>query len=71
MPAPCPQEFREDVVRVARFREDRVTLAQIANDLGVDEMTLHNWIHPVNEVLRRAATCLSRAKMPGNGGTDS
>ena len=35
MPAPYPQEFREDVVRVARSREDGVTIAQIAKDLVV------------------------------------
>ena len=35
MPAPYTQEFREDVVRVARSREDDVTLAQIAKDFGV------------------------------------
>ncbi|WP_245193337.1 IS3 family transposase [Kocuria sp. JC486] len=44
MTAPYPQEFREDVVRVARSREDGVTLAQIAKDFGVHEMTLHKWI---------------------------
>ena len=44
MPAPYPQEFRDDVVRVARSREDGVTLAQIAKDFGVEEMTLHNWL---------------------------
>ena len=44
MPAPYPQEFREDVVRVARSREDGVSLAQIAKDFGVHEMTLHKWI---------------------------
>ncbi|WP_234695748.1 MULTISPECIES: IS3 family transposase [Brachybacterium] len=44
MPAPYPQEFREDVVRVARSREDGVTIAQIAKDFGVHEMTLHKWI---------------------------
>ena len=44
MPAPYPREFREDVVRVARSREDGVTLAQIAKDFGVHEMTLHKWI---------------------------
>ena len=44
MPAPYPQEFREDVVRVARSREDGVTLAQIAKGFGVHEMTLHKWI---------------------------
>ena len=44
MPAPYPQEFREDVVRVARSRKAGVTLAQIAKDFGVHEMTLHKWI---------------------------
>ncbi|MGP5307119.1 IS3 family transposase [Brachybacterium alimentarium] len=44
MPAPYPQEFREDVVRVARSREDGVTIAQIAKDFGVHEMTLHKWL---------------------------
>lgn len=44
MPAPCPQGFREDVVRVACSREDGVTLAQIAKDFGIHEMTLHKWI---------------------------
>ena len=44
MPAPYPQEFREDVVRVSRSREDGITIAQIAKDFGVHEMTLHKWI---------------------------
>ncbi|MFL0460952.1 transposase [Kytococcus sedentarius] len=44
MPAPYPQEFREDVVRVARSRQDGVTLAQIAKDFGIHEMTLHKWV---------------------------
>ena len=43
MPAPYPQEFRDDVVQVARSREDGVTIAQIAKDFGVHEMTLHKW----------------------------
>ena len=44
MPKPYPQEFRDDVVRVARAREAGVTLAQIAKDFGVPEMTLRKWI---------------------------
>ena len=44
MPAPYPQEFRDDVVRVARSREDGVTVCQIAKDFGVHEMTLHKCI---------------------------
>jgi transposase len=44
VPAPYPQEFRDDVVRVARDREKGVTLAQIAKDFGVHEMTLSKWL---------------------------
>ena len=44
MPVPHPQEFRDDVVRVARNREKGVTLAQIAKDFGVHEMTLSKWM---------------------------
>lgn len=44
MPSPYPQEFREDVVAVARRREPGVTLAQIANDFGVSDQTLTNWL---------------------------
>ncbi|MCW2166421.1 hypothetical protein B0I12_003594 [Microbacterium hydrothermale] len=35
MPKPYPREFRDDVVRVARGREDGVTIKQIATDFGV------------------------------------
>jgi transposase-like protein len=45
---PCaqayPREFRDDVVRVARNREDGVTIEQIATDFGVHPMTLHKWM---------------------------
>ncbi len=41
---PVSQEFRDDVVRVARNREKGVTLAQIAKDFGVHEMTLSKWL---------------------------
>ena len=44
MPAPYPQEFRDDVVRVARSREDGVTIAQIAKDFGVHVGTLDKWM---------------------------
>lgn len=43
MPKPYPKEFREDVVRVARSREAGVTLAQVAKDFGIHEMTLNKW----------------------------
>jgi len=44
VPKPYPREFREDVVRVARSRGSGVTLAQIAQDFGVHEMTISKWI---------------------------
>ncbi len=44
MPKPYPEEFRDDVVRVARARESGVTLAQIAKDFGIHEMTLNTWL---------------------------
>ena len=44
MPAAYPQEFRDDVVRVARNREPGQKLSMIAKDFGVHEMTLHKWL---------------------------
>ncbi len=45
MPKPYPREFRDDVVRVARNRDDGVTIEQIATDFGGHPMTLHKWLH--------------------------
>lgn len=44
MPAPYPREFRDDVVAVARQREPGVTLKQIAEDFGIAEASLTNWL---------------------------
>ncbi|GAB3453720.1 transposase [Actinophytocola sediminis] len=44
MPKPYPQEFRDDVVRVARDRGPGVTVEQIAKDFGVHPMTLFKWL---------------------------
>ena len=44
MPKPYPQEFRDDVVRVARGRPEGTTLEQIAKDFGIHPMTLSGWI---------------------------
>jgi transposase len=41
---PYPEEFRQDVVRVARSRPAGVTLEQIAADFGVHPMTLSKWL---------------------------
>jgi len=44
VPRPYPQEFRDDVVRVASSREEGVTIEQIAADFGVHPMTLTKWM---------------------------
>ncbi|MFI9538078.1 IS3 family transposase [Nocardia fusca] len=44
MPKPYPQEFRDDVVRVARNRGEGVTLDQVAADFGIHPMTLTKWM---------------------------
>jgi transposase len=44
VPRPYPREFRDDVVRVARNREDGVTIEQIAADFGIHPMTLTKWM---------------------------
>ncbi|MER7681125.1 IS3 family transposase [Streptomyces sp. NPDC096934] len=44
MPKPYPEEFREDVVRVARNRGPGVTVEQVAKDFGVHPMTLWKWM---------------------------
>jgi transposase-like protein len=42
MPKPYPEEFRRDVVAVARKRE--APLEQIAKDFGISETCLKNWL---------------------------
>ena len=44
VPKPYPQEFRDDVVRVARNREPGVHLKQIAADFGISESCLTSWM---------------------------
>lgn len=44
MPKPYPQEFREDVVAVARNRGPGATLKSIAEDFGIAEASLLNWL---------------------------
>jgi len=44
MPKPYPQEFREDVIRVARNREPDTRLADIAKDFGISESCLNGWL---------------------------
>lgn len=44
MPKPYPQEFRDDVVHVARNREPGQSLKQIAADFGIAESCLRTWM---------------------------
>lgn len=44
MPKPYPKEFRDDVVAVARRRDPKTTLKQIAADFGISESSLNNWL---------------------------
>ncbi len=44
MPKPYPQEFRDDVVKVARSRPEGTTLEQVAVDFGIHPMTLSKWM---------------------------
>jgi len=44
VPKPYPQEFRDDVVKVARSRPEGTTLEQVAADFGIHPMTLSKWL---------------------------
>ena len=44
MPKPYPKEFRDEVVRVALNREDGVRICDIAEDFGITESCLGNWL---------------------------
>jgi transposase len=61
VPKPYPQEFRDDVVRVARGREPGVTVEQIAKDFGVHPMTLFKWLRQA-EIEEGAKPGVSRAE---------
>lgn len=44
MPKAYPREFRDDVVAVAQRREPGVSIKQIAEDFGISETCLQNWL---------------------------
>ena len=44
MPPAYPREFREDVIRVARNRGPGVRIKDIAEDFGISESCLQNWL---------------------------
>lgn len=63
MPKAYPQEFREDVVRIARLGE--LTYAQIARDFGISETCVSNWVRKadVEEGKRPGTTAAEAAEL--------
>lgn len=63
MPKAYPQEFREDVVRIARQGE--LTYAQIARDFGISETCVSNWVRKadVEEGKRPGTTAAEAAEL--------
>ena len=63
MPKAFPEEFRRDVVAVARKRES--SLAQIAKDFGVSEACLHRWLKQadIEDGVRPGVTNVEAAEM--------
>ncbi len=72
MPKGYPQEFRDDVVAVAR--KGQAPLKQIAKDFGISEGCLSNWMKKADAedgnrpgVTAKDATEPHEARKPGNG----
>ncbi|MFI7351548.1 IS3 family transposase [Streptomyces sp. NPDC049936] len=65
MPKPYPEEFRQDVVRVARSRGPGVTVEQVATDFGVHPMTLWKWMRraDIDEGARPGTTSQESAEL--------
>jgi len=65
MPNAFPQEFRDDVVRVARNRDPGVTLSQVARDFGISDSCLNRWlkIAAVDEGLKSGTTTEDAAEL--------
>lgn len=63
MPKSFPEEFRRDVVAVARKRE--ATLTQIAKDFGISEACLHRWLKQadVEDGVRPGVTTVEAAEL--------
>ena len=65
MPKPYPEEFRDDVVRVARNREPGGHLKQIAADFGISESCLTNWLKTadVEDGIKPGATAAENTEL--------
>ena len=60
MPRPHPEEFRDDVVAVARKGE--APLSEIARDFGISQSCLRNWL---------AKADVENGRRPGVSASDS
>ena len=58
-----PEEFRDEVVAVARKR--KASLLQIAKDFGISDATLHNWLKAADKW-----TALPQALFPTIGSSE-
>jgi transposase len=65
MAKPYPREFRDDVVRVTRNRDEGVSLEQIAADFGVHPITLSKWLRQadIDEGAKRGTTTGDSAEL--------
>ena len=63
MPAPHPKEFRDDVVAVARKGE--APIATLAQDFGISESCLRNWMRQadVEDGVRPGVTAVDGAEL--------
>ena len=58
----CPREFRDDVVAVAQRREPGVTIEEMADDFGMSESCLQNWLRQADvESGRKPGVSLSES----------
>jgi transposase len=63
MPRPYPEEFRRDVVAVARRGE--IPLTQVAKDFGISEGTVTNWLRraDVDDGVRSGVSTVENAEL--------
>ena len=63
MPKPFPEEFRRDVVAVARRKE--APMSQVARDFGISESCLHRWVRraEIEQGVREGLTLAEEAEI--------
>lgn len=63
MPRAFPEEFRRDVIAVARRGE--APISQIANDFGISESCIHRWLKraEIEEGVRDGLTLAEEAEI--------